>query len=513
MPSSPPSSAPASEPGSAPRPPDPGVLPSTTDVLIVGAGPTGLALACALRSQGIDHVVVDRAASTAVHSRAAAVHARTLESLATVGAADPLVAVGRPGRSFTARDGERKLLSTPFDELDTPYPFVLAVPQQTTEQVLERRLGELGGRVHRRHTLVDLTELWPGVNALLSDDESGEVRSIQARYVVGCDGLHSVVRQRAGIDFVGHDRPHNFALIEFTMDWAGPEGEISFFFSPAGLLAVSHLQGDIYRLVALVDDDTPTPDLATVQEIMDSRGPSAAGARVGELVMASTWRVRHRLADAFAKGPVFLVGDAAHVHSPVGAQGMNTGIQDAFNLAWKLAAVLDGTAHPDLLNTYEAERRPAAEGVLAFTSQLHDISTMSDPASVHLRNEVLAAAGALPEVSAWLAQRLAQLAGSYAGPAAGPKPRVGDRMPPRPGMADGLGWSLVLPAGADGLAVKRAAEAGPTPLAVAYDDSLPHAVVVRPDGHIALTAPAAEAAALPGRLADWLNRPRPRPAA
>ncbi|MFJ8312058.1 MULTISPECIES: FAD-dependent monooxygenase [unclassified Streptomyces] len=483
-------------------------LPSTTDVLIVGAGPTGLALAGALRAQGVDHVIIDRAAGTAVHSRAAAVHARTLESLATIGAAQPLVERGRPGNSFTVRDGERQVLTTPFDELDTPYPFVLAIPQQTTEEVLEARLEALGGHVHRRHTLLDLGELFPGMNALVSNDETGEVRAVQARYVVGCDGLHSTVRQQMGIPFVGHDRPQNFALIEFSMEWSGPEGEISFFFSPAGLLAVSHLQGDTYRIVALVDDDTPTPDLAAVQRLLDTRGPSAAGAKVKQLEMASTWRVLHRLADTFGEGPVFLVGDAAHVHSPVGAQGMNTGLQDAFNLAWKLGAVINGTAAPALLNTYNAERRPMAQGLLAFAAQLHDISTMSDPDSMRLRNEVLSAVGKIPEARTWLARRLAQLAVAYGNPQ-GLKPAVGERMPPRPGMAQGIGWSLLLPSDADAVAVKEAAEASPTPLAVATVDDLPHAVLVRPDGHIALTASAAEAPGLPARLTDWLHQAWP----
>ncbi|MGW4983681.1 FAD-dependent monooxygenase [Streptomyces mirabilis] len=487
---------------------DNSTLPSRTDVLIVGAGPTGLALACALHSQGVDYIIIDRAASNAVHSRAAAVHARTLESLATIGAADALVELGRPGWSFTARDGERRVIHTPFDELDTPYPFVLAVPQQTTEEVLEDRLGQLGGHVHRRQTLLALDELFPGVNALLSNDDTGEVRAVQARYVVGCDGLHSTVRKQMDIPFVGHEKPHNFALIEFTMEWSGPEGEITFFFSPAGLLAVSHLQGETYRIVALVDDDTPTPDAAAVQELLDARGPSAAGAKVKDIQMASTWRVRHRLADTFGEGPAFLVGDAAHVHSPVGAQGMNTGLQDALNLAWKLAAVIKGTAGPELLRTYNAERRPMAQGLLSFAAQLHDISTMSDLNKIRMRNDVLSAVGELPEVRTWLASRLAQLSVSYGG-GDGPSPAVGERMPPRPGMAEGLGWSLLLPPGADRAATEAAAGESPTPVAVTEVADLPHAVLVRPDGHIALTAPATEAPELPRRLVEWLHRPWP----
>ncbi|MZG14814.1 hypothetical protein GTY44_15170 [Streptomyces sp. SID5914] len=182
--------------------------------------------------------------------------------------------------------------------------------------------------------------------------------------------------------------------------------------------------------------------------------PQAGGAPSGRPARRRTTGVRRR---SGARRPVFLVGDAARVHSAVGAQGMNTGIQDAFNLAWKLIAVLDGTADPELLDTYDAERRPVAQGVLAFTEQLHNVSTMSDQASIRLRNEILAAAGGVPEVSAWLANRLAQLAGTYAKDGSGPRPRVGDRMPLRPGMAEGIGCSLVLPDGADPAGVKGAA--------------------------------------------------------
>jgi hypothetical protein len=226
---------------------------------------------------------------------------------------------------------------------------------------------------------------------------------------------------------------------------------------------------------------------------------------VREVRTASVWRVRERLAGAFRRGPVYLAGDAAHAHSPIGGQGLNTGIQDAVNLAWKLAAVLAGTAAPALLDTYEAERRPVAAALLAFTGQLTDVATVRDPERIALRNEVLGAVGGLPSFSRWLARRLAQLELGYGGTAAGPPPRPGQRVAPSAGLAAGLRWSLLVPAGTD-LAPVRAAAAGcPAAPAVAAAAGLPHAVAVRPDGFAALTAPAADAATLPARLHAWLT--------
>lgn len=482
-------------------------LPRSTDVLIVGAGPVGLTMGCALRILGIDHVIIDRAPGPAAHSRASAVHVRTLESLAAIGVADELVARSIPGRTFTVRDADKVLLSIPFAELDTRFPYALSIPQMTTEEILAARYAELGGIVHRNTTLLDLHEQFPGTAASIVDSDGG-LRVVDARFVVGADGIHSVVRQRIGVGFPGAERPQTFMLAEVTMDWHGPQDEVvTFYFSPEGLGAVAKIPGDLYRVVALVDDEASTPTLADVQNVIDTRGPGAAGGRVRTVKMASTWRVHERLADTFAKGPIFLVGDAGHVHSPVGGQGLNTGVQDALNLAWKLGAVLDGTASPALLDTYTEERRPVAAGVLGFTGQLTEISTVTNPASIGLRNAVLDAVSELPDFRAWLATRLAGLHISYPSAGATEDPlSPGRRVASREGMATGIGWSLLVPESADQLAVKEAAESSATPIAVLAVDDLPRAVLVRPDGYVALTETPDNAAALPGALATWLRR-------
>ncbi|WP_327583540.1 FAD-dependent monooxygenase [Nonomuraea sp. NBC_00507] len=485
------------------------VLPGSTDVLIVGAAPVGLALACALRSLGVETVVIDRLSEPLVHTRAAAMQARTLESLATIGVDQELIARGKPTPTLTVRDGKHRLWTTPYAQLDTPYPYILVVPQPTTEAVLAERFAEMGGTVFRDHTLVNMWDQYPGMVATVAS-KSGELRAIEARYVIGCDGMHSTVRQRMGIAWEGTERPQSFALTEVVMDWHGPDEGIVFFFSPEGLLVVAPLTGENrYRIVALESDSTPPQDLAGIQRLLETRGPADAGAVVHTIERTSKWRVGLRLAETFGEtGPVFLAGDAAHVYSPVGGQGMNTGIQDSINLAWKLAAVIDGSASPKLLETYTAERRPVADGLVTMTAQMTDISSILHPERLALRNHIFAAVGGLPEFPSWWARRLAQLEVDYGGgDPEGPQPTVGHRMPPRHGMAQGLAWSLMVPPDADVVAVKEATGQIKTPITVGTAD-LPHAVLVRPDGYVAMTAPAEDAASLPGRLPGWLQDPR-----
>ncbi|MFT7836020.1 FAD-dependent monooxygenase [Saccharothrix sp. BKS2] len=466
-------------------------LPHQVDVLVVGAGPTGLTLGCALRSLGVDHLVLDQADEPARHSRAAVVHARTLETLALVGAADELVARGLPAPAATVRNRDGVLLSAAFHELGTPYPFALCVPQETTEQVLGARLRQLGGSVRRGHALIDVHEGQEGVTAVVADP-GGTARVVRARYLVGCDGLRSAVRERSGIAFTGRTDPHVFALAEVAMDWSGPVDAFTYYLSPGGTLLVSPLPDGRFRVAAPVPPDAPAPDLAAVRRLLDDRGPG--GARVRSLDVSSTWRVRYRVAETFGRGPVFLAGDAAHVHSPAGGQGMNSGIQDAVNLAWKLAAVLDGTAGSGLLRTYDAERRPVAEAAAAFSEQL----TRAVTTGMHeLRDDLVRSFGSTPRLTRWLATRLAQLDVRYGA--------VGHRVAPGPATTPRLGWSLLVPTAA-GVAAARSAVVG-RPITVEPAEDRSDAVLVRPDGYAAATAPTAEVHRLPDELTAWLHGP------
>jgi 2-polyprenyl-6-methoxyphenol hydroxylase-like FAD-dependent oxidoreductase len=383
-------------------------LPTETGVLIAGAGPTGLTLACALVAQGVDIVLLDQAERGGNTSRAAVIHARTLEVLEDLGVSDELCRRGVVVPRFTIRDRDRVLLSVPFGGLPTRYPYTLMLPQNLTEEVLAARLAALGGTVHRRHRLVDLEVGDSGVTATVAGPD-GTPHRVRARYAAGCDGMHSVVRARSGIGFSGSRYEESFVLADVRMTWPFPRDEVDLFFSPKGLVVVAPLPESRFRIVATLDDAPEQPTAADVQDLLDARGPSTAPARVGEVVWSSRFRVHHRVADAFRRGPVFLAGDAAHVHSPAGGQGMNTGIQDAVALGGLLAAVSTGHAGEETLDGYGSSRRPVAAGVVAMTDRMTRAATARNPVVRAVRNTALRVAGRVPAVRRKLAMSLSEL--------------------------------------------------------------------------------------------------------
>ena len=372
----------------------PTALPAHTDIAIVGAGPTGLALAVTLASAGIDFVVVDRQAEGANTSRAAVVHARTLEVLENLGAADALVARGLQVSRFAVRDGSRRLLTVPFDGLPTAYPYTLMVPQCDTEEVLLARLRELGGDVHRPYEVSTVAQDEDGVTLTMHTGES-----LQATYVVGADGMHSAVRAASGIGFTGSTYDESFVLADVEMSWAPGPDEVSLTFGAAGLAVVAPLPGGHYRVVATVDEAPASPDLGFVQRLLDERAPGQG--RVAKLAWSSRFQVQHRLADRYRAGRILLAGDAAHVHSPAGGQGMNTGIQDGYALGRAFAT--------GALDDYEKKRRPVAERVVAFTDRMTRIATTRRRAARGARDAVLAKLGRLPAFRTRLATELAEL--------------------------------------------------------------------------------------------------------
>ncbi len=382
------------------------MLPTSTDVLIVGAGPTGLALAASLRQAGVDHLLIDRLAEGQSTSRAAVIHAHTLETLADIGVTDALVERGIRIDRFTLRDRDRQLMSLRFGSLPSPHPYLLMVPQDVTERVLADRLVALGGRVHRGVEATAITRDGDGARIAVNGPEGP--LTIAARYVVGADGMHSRVREAAGIAFEGSAYAESFVLADVRMDW--PLGaEVSLSFAPEGMMVVAPLPGGAFRIVATLDAAPETPAVADVQALVDGRGPSSAGA-VREVLWSSRFRIHHRIARSYRSGPFLLMGDAAHVHSPAGGQGMNTGLVDAIVLGHRLSDVISGDRPDAWLDGYGALRRPAAAAVLKLADRLTAMATTRSQSGRALRNVALSLADALPSARRRIELNLSGLA-------------------------------------------------------------------------------------------------------
>jgi 2-polyprenyl-6-methoxyphenol hydroxylase-like FAD-dependent oxidoreductase len=375
---------------------------NNTDVLIIGAGPSGLALATSLVNRGVATTVVDRQAAGANTSRAAVVNSRTLEVLEGLDVSRRLVKEGVVAPRFTIRDGRRTLIPVDFSALPTEYAYSLMVPQATTERVLLDRLTELGGTVIRPKTLASVSQDAGGVTAVFEDGDT-----IRARYLVGADGIHSTVREQAGIGFEGSVYQESFVLADVRLTGEAPDDEVILFWAKAGLTVVAPLPGGIFRIVAPVADAPEQPSAAVIQQILDERGLGAGRMVVTDVIWGSRFRIHHRVADTYRAGRLLLAGDAAHVHSPAGGQGMNLGIQDAVALADALAAVLGGA--PDtVLDEYSAARRPIAQQVVEMTHRLTRLATL--PRALRpVRNIVIGMLGRVPSVQRALATRLSGL--------------------------------------------------------------------------------------------------------
>jgi 2-polyprenyl-6-methoxyphenol hydroxylase-like FAD-dependent oxidoreductase len=350
------------------------MLPIRTDVLIVGAGPTGLALAVALQQAGVDHLLIDARAQGDNTSRAAVIHAHTLDMLDAIGVVGPLAARGLELSRFTVRDRDRPLLEVGFDRLPSAFRHILMVPQATTEAVLADRLAGLGGEIRRGVAAVHARS--DGEGALVRVSTAEGEREIRACYVVGADGMKSVIRDAAGIAFDGEAYGESFILADVRMDWPLGADEVSLFFSPAGMVVVAPLPDGSFRVVAVLDDAPEHAGVADVQRLLDARGPAMQPGRVHEVVWSSRFRVHHRLAETYRRGPFLLIGDAAHVHSPAGGQGMNTGLVDAVVLGHALTRVVVDREPDALLDDYAALRRPAARQVLTLASRLTRLATV-----------------------------------------------------------------------------------------------------------------------------------------
>lgn len=375
------------------------------DVVVVGAGPTGLMLAAELLRHGVRPLVVDRSPAPSPLSRAIVVHARTLEVLEQSGLARTLVARGQELRRIRMWSNGKVLVDLGFGDLPTAFPFVLCVPQADTEQVLAAHVEAAGGEVLRGVELVSFTADDDGVDVVLS---TGTVR---ARWLVGCDGAHSAVRHGLGLAFVGKAYTQRLVLGDVRWDADLPRDVLTTFLGRE-FLGCFPLPDGRWRFIAVrdPDDDGEEATLEGLQALVDTR--THVGGRLSDPTWVAPFRIHSRQVERYRVGRVLLAGDAAHIHSPVGGQGMNTGIQDAHNLGWKLALVLAG-APEALLDSYEAERHPVAALVLKATGRATDLGTTRSRVLRAVRDRVAPALAGLSLVRDNVTMAVSELAVRY----------------------------------------------------------------------------------------------------
>ena len=345
----------------------------TTDVLIVGAGPTGLMLANQLGRRGVRATIIDRHSGPAMQSRAMAVQARTLEIYEKLGVAEQAVALGAPGKGIHLWVNGRKRARIPVQEIGeglSPFPYVLMLGQDDNERILGALLRRWNMDVQWNTELVALDQHPDRVTATIKGPD-GRERTVVASYVAGCDGGRSAVRQMNGIGFPGAPYEHTFfvADTEATGPMV-PDGLNSYLWKDGFTLFFPMRGRNGWRVIGILPEELRDRAGVTFDDVK----PSLLRETGAELSFTachwfSTYRIQHRCAERFRNGRCFILGDAAHVHSPAGGQGMNTGLQDAYNLGWKLALVVSGRAETSLLDSFEAERMPVAHRLLATTDR------------------------------------------------------------------------------------------------------------------------------------------------
>ena len=533
------------------------------DVLVVGAGPTGLTLAAQLRAFGATVRIVDRLLDRVHESRALAIQPRTLEVLRGLGLAEELIARGNDAVWVQLHAGGRvvriRLFGLGLD--DTAYPFLLFVSQAETEQVLGDQLAGRGVPVERGVEVVGFHVDADAVTSTLRHRD-GRTEQLHARYLVGCDGAKSAVRRSAGIPFKGGAYPQTFALADLEVDGLDRDAAHAFLGQVGIVLFFPLGRPASWRMLAMHPSlkgrrEPARPSLEELQALADAM--TGGSVRLYDPVWRTYFGLQHRHAARYRAGRVFLAGDAAHVHSPAGAQGMNTGIQDAWNLGWKLALVSRGVADQTLLDSYDGERRPVGGFVVRFTDRAFSVATSTNPLLRALRTRlvpwVLPLGLRLDRALADGFRTIAQLNIGYRDspaveeghPGLRRGPKAGDRLPDariaRAGQACWLGEALAGP----GFQLLLCGPVGdwhlsqltslrhryPDTLAVHYltREAMPGALhdldgqvfaglgvdgtaqyLIRPDGYIGYRAGGDDLAGLQRYLARWLPNTSSRPA-
>ena len=516
-----------------------------TEVLIVGAGPTGLMLANQLGRRGVRAMIVDRHAGPSLQTRALGVQARTLEIYAHLGIVERALELGKrtAGADLWARG--RAKARIPLGDIGrdlSPYPFLLILGQDDNERLLGEALHQWGVAVQWDTELVGLAQETDHVRATLKQPD-GTSREITAAWVGGCDGARSAVREMSGIEFRGAPYEHVFFVADVQMTGPMVADELNVYLWRNGFHLFFPMRGtDHWRIVGILPPELLGRDDVKWEDVIPSiRQEGGPGLSFQGCTWFSTYRIHHRRAERFRDRRCFLLGDAAHIHSPVGAQGMNTGLQDAYNLGWKLALVSSGGADAALLDSYEAERIPVAERLLATTDRAFSVAVSNTAVAGLFRTRILATilalAMRLDRIRKLVFRTISQIGIQYrASPLSETQPglpdaapRAGDRFPwmrlklspdgPAEdlfGRLDDTRFNLILfgqPAPSDGLpALGDRLRTLVVPGDPANGRELDRVRVprtsfylLRPDGHVGLAGVRPEAAALTRYLSGRLR--------
>jgi 2-polyprenyl-6-methoxyphenol hydroxylase-like FAD-dependent oxidoreductase len=382
------------------------------DVLVVGAGPTGLTAACELARRGLRVRIIDEAPAPTKISKAIAVHARTLEIFDDMGIAEKAIDAGLKLGGVSVLAAGETVVSADLAELPTRYPFLLSISQVATESVLLELLSSRELQVERETKLVSFTQDGTGVSAKVV--AKGVEQEIRAAWLVGADGAHSRVRKTLEIQFEGSTYDERFLLADVKIEANLRDDRVTTYFAEDGVLACFPMKGGRFRLIGTAsssDDKEVAPTLDEITSLFAARSGTAAA--VTDPQWLARFRVHCRQVEKYRDDRVFLAGDAAHIHSPVGGQGMNTGIQDAHNLAWKLALVHSGKARGLLLDSYEKERHGVGQAILRGTDAATKVITLKSSLARSVRNEVARFMTSFELVQRKVAEHAAELTVSY----------------------------------------------------------------------------------------------------
>jgi 2-polyprenyl-6-methoxyphenol hydroxylase-like FAD-dependent oxidoreductase len=383
-----------------------------TDIVIVGAGPVGLFLANECARRGLRYRLIEERPSQSQHSKALAIFPRTMEIFDMAGLAAPFLNVANRVTAVSMITHGHTLAHMQFEPHESPYSFVAMVPQNVTEQLLAEELQRRGGTVEYQSTFVSAEEHDDYVNVTL--DHAGKMVRLKASFVIGCDGAHSTVRHLLKIPFEGGEYDATFLLADAETNDFLPVHELQLCPNESGPLAIFPMTTTRRRVIATIDNpEGDAPSLELVKKVASERAPK--GFEVLGLNWSSYFRIHHRHVAHLREGRLFIAGDAAHIHSPFGGQGMNTGLQDIWNLIWKLDLVLNGRGNDQLLDSYTAERLPVIKSVIESTDFLTKVMGTPNKLAQALRNTIIPMVSRLAPFQHAFVQRLSELGIAYHG--------------------------------------------------------------------------------------------------